>query len=243
MLKKYKMREIYLLWGATTTGKTTFSVALSKRLNIPVISLDRFQGYTEISTASGSPTHQELQETDRIYVTPSRKLVNGVISAESFNVSLKKKILSLENTDSVIFEGGSVSVLNEMIKDGYWSNFFWHVRIFATPPRSLFLKKAKERVFNMIHPKCGSSSILEEINSFFNSYQNIDPLKDIDGYREIIDFYERKGIHPDGSYTLSSSEEEMIIQTIADKYYEHALWQEQEFKCIPSSWSWQPLHG
>ncbi len=105
-------RNIYLLWGATTTGKTALSVSVAKERGWPVIALDRFQGYHEISTGSGAPTNNELEKTERIYITSQKILADGIISAKDYNYFLKMRVLSLpEGKSDFILEGGRFQYL------------------------------------------------------------------------------------------------------------------------------------
>ncbi|ARF52055.1 isopentenyl transferase family protein [Pantoea stewartii] len=231
-------RNIYLLWGATTTGKTALSVSVAKERGWPVIALDRFQGYHEISTGSGAPTNNELEKTERIYITSQKILADGIISAKDYNYFLKMRVLSLpEGKSDFILEGGSVSVLKEMVSDEFWSGFLWEIKILRAPSKDVFINKAKRRITDMFHPEDGRPSIMDEVSSFFMNHKTIHPLEDIDGYRTIIDYCRCKKIGFDKLKIMTTDQEKIIISRIAEEYYAHALWQEQETPCIPHTWA------
>lgn len=231
-------RNVYLLWGATTTGKTALSVSVAKERGWPVIALDRFQGYHEIRTGSGAPTNNELGKTERIYITPQRSLADGIISAKDYNYWLKRRVLSLpEGKSDFIIEGGSVSLLKEMVSDEFWADFLWEIKILRAPSKDVFIKKAKRRITDMFHPEDGRPSIMDEVSSFFMNHKTIHPLEDIDGYRTIIDYCRCKKIEFDKLKIMTTDQEKIIISQIAEEYYAHALWQEQETPCFPHLWT------
>ncbi|AOE42589.1 hypothetical protein BEE12_22610 (plasmid) [Pantoea agglomerans] len=90
-----------------------------------MIALDRFQGYHEIITGSGAPTNNELEKTEIIYITPQRSLAYGIISAKNYNYWLERRVLSLpEGKSDFIIEGGSFSLLKEMVSDEFWADFY-----------------------------------------------------------------------------------------------------------------------
>ncbi|UIA94724.1 isopentenyl transferase family protein [Erwinia tracheiphila] len=234
--------KIYLLWGATTTGKTSDSTVLAKEKNLPVIALDRFQGYNEIATGSGSPTKDELQSTERVYVTPSSSMNRGVASSRECHIILKNTAASLLSAHSgAIIEGGSVSLLKEMVNDDYWSGFHWIIKKFTLPYKEVYLSKAEKRIYDMFHPQDGRMSILDEVSRFFRENNTVTPLEDIDGYRVIISYLRDNQIEFDDINKLTLKDEKTLIKMISDEYYQHALWQEREFPCIPSSWKWDAL--
>lgn len=72
--------RLYLIWGATTTGKTAQSVALARSAGAPVISLDRVQCCHELAVGSGRPSPSELLGTRREYLC-EREVSRGVVSA------------------------------------------------------------------------------------------------------------------------------------------------------------------
>ncbi|MBJ7223649.1 MULTISPECIES: isopentenyl transferase family protein [unclassified Brenneria] len=232
-------KTLYLIWGPTSTGKTSYSVSIAKTMGYPVIALDRFQGYPEIMTGSGAPTMNELQGTDRIYLSEN-SLNEGIISAEEANTRLKEKISFLSTQrPGIIIEGGSVSLLVKIMSDNYWSNFSWRIKIFQTPPSDQFHEKAKKRVYSMFFPDNGRPSILKETSLFFDTYKTVQPLEDIDGYRVIIQYGRDKGLNFHALDNISDKEKYFLIDLITDEYFEHALWQEKNYPGIPSSWSWQ----
>ncbi|NKI76075.1 isopentenyl transferase [Dickeya sp. CFBP 2040] len=233
---------LYLLWGVTSMGKTSYSVMLAKKYGLPVIALDRFQGYPEIMTGSGAPDHSELQGTERIYITPSRNLIEKVVSPEEAHHILKQKTsISLAKHPSIIIEGGSVSLLKNMISDYYWTSFSWRIKKFLIPSQKDFIERAKKRVSMMVYPKNDRPSILQETSIFFRKHHTVEPLADIDGYRIIIQYCKENNINYDSLDKLPDHEKDNITNLITHEYYEHALWQEKSFPGFPPSWSWVML--
>ncbi|KFX05447.1 hypothetical protein KP22_12155 [Pectobacterium betavasculorum] len=233
--------ELYLIWGPTSTGKTALSVNIAKKTGYPVIALDRFQGYQEIVTGSGAPDAEELQGTERIYLS-DKPLIDGIISAQDVNNRLKDKIAELSTAEhGVILEGGSVSILTALCNDEDWSKPSWRIKIFNIPSSNLFIKKAKTRVTGMFYPPNHGQSILKEIRIFFDTYHTIQPLEDIDGYRVIIRYCKENAINIHTLDSISDQDKNTMINLIANEYFEHALWQENNFPSIPDSWKWREL--
>lgn len=101
--------RLYLIWGATTTGKTAQSVALARSAGAPVISLDRVQCCHELAVGSGRPSPSELLGTRREYLC-EREVSRGVVSAAEANQLLLDKVARYATQErALILEGGSVS--------------------------------------------------------------------------------------------------------------------------------------
>ncbi len=156
--------RLYLIWGATTTGKTAQSVALARATGAPVISLDRVQCCQELAVGSGRPSPSDLLGTRREYLC-DRSVSSGVIPAADANQLLFDKVVRYSAHErALILEGGSVSLINAMIRDERWSEQGeWALRRIALPGRAVFMAQAIKRVRDMLEPPPGHAGILDEL--------------------------------------------------------------------------------
>lgn len=158
--------RLYLIWGATTTGKTAQSVALARATGAPVISLDRVQCCQELAVGSGRPSPSDLLGTRREYLC-DRSVSSGVIPAADANQLLFDKVVRYSAHErALILEGGSVSLINAMIRDERWSEQGeWALCRIALPGRAVFMAQAIKRVRDMLEPPPGHAGILDELGA------------------------------------------------------------------------------
>ncbi|AMP40173.1 adenylate dimethylallyltransferase Tzs [Ralstonia solanacearum] len=229
--------RLYLIWGATTTGKTAQSVALARATGAPVISLDRVQCCDELAVGSGRPSPSDLLGTRREYLC-DRAVSSGVISAAEANQLLLDKVARYSvHERALILEGGSVSLINAMIRDVRWSERGeWALRRIALPGPAAFMAGARKRVREMLDPPSGQTGILGELEGLWGHPRNHAVLEDIDGYRQIIRYARASQVPIDRITSIDRNTMALLVERIAQEYWEHALWQEQEFLGIPASW-------
>lgn len=225
-----------LIWGPTTTGKTSYSIALAERTEAPVISLDRIQCCPEVAMGSGRPSTDELRGTCRVYLT-SRKLSLGIVSAKEAHMLLKQHVAQYApRSQRIILEGGSVSLINEIISDPYWASYRWTFTRFEMGSPDVYIAKARQRVREMLHPQDDRLSLLAELVHLWRDPALHAALQDIDGYRCAIQFARTRGLQVAQLSDMSTAFEQDLINEIAEEYFQHAQWQTREFLSIPSSW-------
>ncbi|CBJ40901.1 Isopentenyl transferase (Dimethylallyl transferase) (Trans-zeatin producing protein) (plasmid) [Ralstonia solanacearum CMR15] len=229
--------RLYLIWGATTTGKTAQSVGLARSTGAPVFSLDRVQCCHELAVGSGRPSPSELLGTRREYLC-EREVSRGVVSAAEANQLLLDKVTRYATQErALILEGGSVSLINAMIRDARWSERGeWVLRRIPVPGRAAFMAAARKRVRDMLDPPPGQAGILDELQGLWGHPRNHAVLEDIDGYRQIIRHASASQVPIGQIATIDWHMKALLIERIAQEYWEHALWQEQEFLGIPANW-------
>jgi tRNA dimethylallyltransferase len=54
-------KQIYVIAGATATGKTAYAIELAKKIGGEIISADSMQVYREMNIGTAKPTHEEMQ--------------------------------------------------------------------------------------------------------------------------------------------------------------------------------------
>ena len=229
--------SMHLIYGPTSVGKTAASIALARRTGAPVIALDRLQCCPELATGSGRPSADELNGTRRIYMA-ARRLPEGMISAQEANQRLKALVAAcMAGERSVILEGGSVSLLQEMVSDPHWAGFSWScTRLHLADPAS-FMSRARRRVRQMLHPGDGRPSLLEELLRAWPIPAARPIIEDIDGYRCAIRFAHGHGCAIPELLHLDPVLEEELVEEIAQEYLQHARWQEEEFPELPAAWA------
>nr|WP_015060656.1 adenylate dimethylallyltransferase Ptz [Pseudomonas savastanoi]CBZ39944.1 isopentenyl transferase [Pseudomonas savastanoi pv. savastanoi] len=226
--------KIYLIWGATCTGKTEHSIKLSKSTGWPVIVLDRVQCCFDIATGSGRPHPEELQSTRRIYLD-NRRISEGVISAEEANDRLKLKVNKHIDSGGVILEGGSISLLKLISKDPYWCDrFIWSQHRMRLQDTDVFMDKAKARVRRMLVGSTETTGLLDELVAAQSDLNAKLAIQDIDGYRYIMNYAQARRLSITQLLNVMTGDmKEELINGIALEYYEHAKWQERDF---PAEW-------
>lgn len=231
---------IYLVFGPTCCGKTDFSIKLAQRLGWSVISLDRVQCCPQIATGSGRPSLSELGATERVYLA-NRSLAEGIIEADAAQAALKCLLASSENKPGLIFEGGSISLLNIMMGDSYWSEpFKWCIHRLPLCDSATFLQRAKRRIRQMLNPEEGIS-FLEEIATHAGHPAALGVLEGIAGYRFAITFAREHRLPLVDLKKIEFELRDALIDGMAKEYFEHAKWQERDFPSIPSTWKVQDL--
>jgi len=226
---------LHLIWGPTCSGKTDIAITLADRTGWPVIALDRVQCCPEIATGSGRPLLSELGSTRRIYLA-DRPLADGIIGAEFAHATLKQEVGRRRKEPGLILEGGSISLLNCMMADPYWSDgFVWNINRLRLGDPDAFLGRARRRVRQMLAGSEGCPSLLAELAAHCDD-ASLSVLEDVDGYRCAIRFARQRGLPLDRLPHLAPSLREELIECIAQEYLEHARWQERDFGDIPVTW-------
>jgi adenylate dimethylallyltransferase len=227
---------LYLIWGPTCSGKTDIAVALARRTGWPVIVLDRVQCCPQIATGSGRPLPSELGSTQRIYLA-NRPLAEGIVDAGAAHARLKQEVEQRKSEFGLILEGGSISLLNKIMSDPYWSDsFLWRTHRLRLDAPDAFLGRARRRVRQMLSPGGDRLSLLEELVAHWKDATSRLVLEDVDGYRYAIRFAHDRNLPVDHLLDLSHNLREHLIEGIAQEYLEHARWQERDFPDIPSTW-------
>jgi adenylate dimethylallyltransferase len=110
--------RLHLITGVTGAGKTGESIRIAAGLRAPVVAVDRFQCFPELSTTSGRPTAAELAGTQRIYLD-ERRVSDGGLAADEALTRLRRllRVLGADHHD-IILEGGSISLLSLMKTSG-----------------------------------------------------------------------------------------------------------------------------
>ncbi|OSN07953.1 isopentenyl transferase family protein [Lonsdalea britannica] len=229
--------RLHLIWGPTSTGKTARSVALAERTGAPVLVLDRIQCCPDVAMGSGRPSEQELRGTKRVYLN-SRPISQNIISAQQAVEQLHQLTDHYSATHPlIILEGGSVSILQEMVKHTTWGqSYTWSFEPIPMPSADVFLKRATKRVWEMFYPDGGLKSLLEEMVQLWANPEYRDTLADIDGYRCIIGYLRQRRRRVDDILHMSLNEHKQLAEEIAREYWQHAVWQQNNFPDIPHTW-------
>jgi tRNA A37 N6-isopentenylltransferase MiaA len=211
-------------------------VALAERIGAPVISLDRIQCCPDLAVGSGRPSNDELKGTRRHYLV-DRSLSQGIISSMEANAILKRLVAEQGvRNQHIILEGGSVSLLDEMWRDEYWSSFLWTFKYFEIGDPDRYLVKARQRVHEMFDPKDGRASILEELDHLWRTPTLRAALEDIDGYRCAIRFARQRGMPISALLGMDAGARQELVDAIAEEYLLHAQWQMTRLRPAPPSW-------
>ena len=110
-----KMKQLLVIGGPTSGGKTTLSIELAKHLNTVILSADSRQFYKEMSIGTAKPNTDE-QDGVQHYFIDSHSIHNA-LSASSF---AEEAMQVLENEflkhDTIILTGGSGMFIDALCK-------------------------------------------------------------------------------------------------------------------------------
>ncbi|KAN0036511.1 hypothetical protein ACTFIV_001808 [Dictyostelium citrinum] len=256
--------KILLIIGSTGVGKTDLSINYSKKYNAPVVVLDRIQCFPELSITSGRPDESEYFGTKRIYLTD--------LMVEAGNEKLKKtfyinKLLSIlneikksyniikkspdENSYGCILEGGSITLLKELLPKINKLPYIITSVIYIRPSDSienhkLYKAKIYKRVSKMLFPtEEGQDSQILEVKRILNkgktvnaqgeiNLENYEKIKQVlislvglAGIEEVIHFLEKEY---DQSNIISKTDpiylneiKLQLIQNVTLAHYNYAL--------------------
>ena len=220
---------VHLIWGPSC-------VALAERSGLPVVALDRILCSPGLATGSGRPLPSELRGTPRIYLA-SRRLVDGMMTASEAKALLKHAVAQHGGSGAVILEGGSISLLREMMADPHWANGFrWSSRRFRLGDPAVFLDRARRRVEQMLRADEGRPSLLQELVAAWVGPVLRPALEDVDGYRYAIRFAQQWGVPVPRLPDIDAELRQRLVQGIAEEYLGHAQWQERDLGKLPATW-------
>lgn len=193
------MIPIHLILGPTGVGKTGRSVTLARRHNSPVLVLDRVQCHPQLAVGSGRPTHDELQDTVRYYPT-ERPVHHGVITAGDAVDRLvhHRKMLADSGADRLILEGGSISILAELLTRGDWfEDATVAVECWLESNASAYEARVEQRVEQMLgYGDVTGRTLTDELADLWPIAEARPRLYNIAGYREVIDLCAAEGLDP-----------------------------------------------
>jgi len=99
-------KTVYIVMGPTAVGKTSFAIALAKKMSTEIISADARQCYQEMKIGVARPSVDELNSVPHHFIASHS--VTEAINASFFENWALDKINSLfEKKDSVVMVGGT----------------------------------------------------------------------------------------------------------------------------------------
>ena len=99
-------KTVYIVMGPTAVGKTSFAIALAKKLSTEIISADARQCYQEMNIGVARPSVEELNEVPHHFIASHS--VNEELNASFFENWALDKINNLfEKKDNVVMVGGT----------------------------------------------------------------------------------------------------------------------------------------
>ncbi|MFJ5220161.1 isopentenyl transferase family protein [Streptomyces sp. NPDC088354] len=193
------MIPLHLILGPTAMGKTGRSVALASRYDSPVLVLDRVQCHPDLAVGSGRPTHDELHNTQRFYLT-ERPVHHGVISAAEAVDRLvhHRKMFADGGVDRLILEGCSISILSELLTRGDWfEDATVQVECWLEASATAYADRVTERVERLLgYGDRMARTLVDELADLWPHPLVRPRLQSITGYREVIDLCAAQGLDP-----------------------------------------------
>ncbi len=139
-----QVKEIIVIVGPTSSGKTALSIKLAKKHNGEVISADSRQVYQHINLASGKVTKKEMGKV-------THHLIDVVHPKKVFTVNdFKKKALNaieeiLSKNKTPIICGGTGFYIDALLHDRQFPEVEPDLKL-----RKILSKKTKEELFSML---------------------------------------------------------------------------------------------
>ena len=194
---------LHLVLGATALGKTRLSVALARVYdNCPVIALDRIQCYPELEIGSARPPDAQLRGTTRLYLDDGPLAPHGPIAAVPGIDRLQLQLRHFQEggTGALVVEGGSTSLLHELLSRPGWSSG-WDLRITAYVEQSwtAYEQAVGERVERMLGCRIRRGEVrtlLDELADLWGDPLARKHASGVLGYEQAIDLCELNGLSP-----------------------------------------------
>lgn len=155
--------KIHIIMGGTGIGKTGRAVRIARAFDAPVIVIDRYQVFRDLSVGTGRPPDEELAGTTRIYLD-DRVIEDGeLIPEEAYD--LLAEILSREaaRRDVVILEGGSISLWTLVMERRLLCEHDVVPEYMRFDEDPAYLLRMSDRVRKMVVSPAGSPSVIDEI--------------------------------------------------------------------------------
>ncbi|MDR3266901.1 MAG: tRNA (adenosine(37)-N6)-dimethylallyltransferase MiaA [Tannerella sp.] len=109
------MKTLFVLLGATGTGKTDLSIDIAQLIGSPVISADSRQIYKEILTGTAAPSKEQLEKIKHYFI--GTHSLTDYYSASLFEEDAISIISELhENQPSLLMSGGAMMYIDAVCK-------------------------------------------------------------------------------------------------------------------------------
>ncbi|EAL68793.1 hypothetical protein DDB_G0277215 [Dictyostelium discoideum AX4] len=255
--------KILLIIGSTGVGKTDLSINYSKKYNAPVVVLDRIQCFPELSITSGRPDESEYFGSKRIYLTdllvePGNENIKKTFYVNKL-INILNEIKNNYDTQNLpnekgygcIFEGGSISLLKELLTKINKLPYKITCVIYIRPSDSidnhkLYKAKIFKRVSQMLFPtEEGNDSQILEVKRILNKGKTVNAQGEINleyyekikqvlislvglvGIEDVIHFldkqYDQKNITSKLDPNYLNEIQSQLIETITLAHYNYAL--------------------
>jgi tRNA A37 N6-isopentenylltransferase MiaA len=191
-------RQLHLFIGPTGVGKTARSVDFALRYRCPVIGLDRVQCHPELAIGSARPMTAELRGTVRVTLD-ERPVTAGTPDAPDLVDRLPATLdrLRARGIGAVVLEGGSLSVLRELAGRTDWARgASVQVTCLVEKDPARYRQALARRVARMLGYGHQGPTLLDEVRLLYPDPVVRPVLRDMLGYREVIDGCLRNGLDP-----------------------------------------------
>lgn len=206
------MQQIITIIGSTGVGKTQIATEMARQNKIPVVVIDRIQSYTDLSVLSGRPSFDEVRGTDRYYLG-IRTTCMGDWDAREAYLALVSLIDALRDYNTIVFEGGSISLWTEIMTHGL-PNIQWTSVYYPS-----FRDKAqyRQKVTARIHAMINDALLWNEMDALCPCTSSQRFAQSVVGYQPLMDV-DRSQRHDDS-----------VVQKMATTHLQYAQQQTEFF--------------
>lgn len=229
--------SVHLVAGPTGVGKSRMATSLAKVVGAPVVVADRIQCFTDLATTSAraganEPGVRRLWLGDRTVpagdypaAEAARKLIDtvGKLSSEH---------------QHVIIEGGSISLLQHVVRQLPCLPWQFTTRLVPMPDRDSYLATLTDRARAMLAPVPPGKSLLEELAAAWQVTQARGFVASVNGLEAALDWCEEYSIDPAGlgCFDVPEKLKERLAHLIAVRHLEHGMVQDSVFTDLFRDW-------
>ncbi|MES5820373.1 isopentenyl transferase family protein [Streptomyces sp. RG80] len=225
---------VHLIAGPTGVGKSAAATRLARATGAPIVVADRLQCFTDLATTSAR-AGADVPGVCRHWLG-DRTFADGDLCAAKATDALVALVERLgAGHRFVIVEGGSISLLRELMARR--SELSWHltVRLLPPPGRDEYVAALDRRARGMLAPEApGGHSLLAELAALWRDPRRRLLAASVNGFEAVLECCAKYTLEVESVDTQPLSEHvlERMAALIAERHAEHGFLQHRVFSEI-----------
>jgi len=223
--------RVYAIVGPTGTGKTAHAVRTARRLGAPVVVADRIQCFVDLPITSGRSVGDDVSGVSRRFLG-DRMVADGDYPARAACQTLCYLLGGLAvDSSSIVLEGGSISVLTELVACHDELPFDLSFELLRIPDPEAYRHKLLARARRMLRPPEGGPGMAEELAVAWRLRDRREFVASIKGLEVIIDWCAENRMPPEslGDHELDTVAIDQLATAVARVHVAHGWDQEKTF--------------
>jgi len=223
--------RVHAIIGPTGTGKTAHAVRTARGLGAPVVVADRIQCFVDLPVTSGRSVGDDVSGVSRRFLG-DRTVADGDYPARAACQALCFLLggLAVDNP-SIVLEGGSISVLTELVACHHELPFDLTFEVLRIPDPEAYQHRLLARARRMLRPAEGGPGMAEELAVAWRLREQREFVSSIKGLEVIIDWCAGNGVAPEslGDRELDPVAIDQLATAVARVHAAHGWDQEKTF--------------